>query len=327
MSAQTCHLPLASPLLSLVIAAVVIRSPSVIPATLSAARELASDGTLTNSIIASSRRILIGWGLGVAVGVPVGLLVGQIKVVRQLLDPYIEFFRFIPPIAFVTLAVVWLGIGESSKVVLIFYTAFFIVTLNTSAGVMAVNESKLRAAASLGASRRQMRLHSYDGYDVQVGETQAFFAKSRTQVFQDFNNAVPQEFKVLAQSQAPYRIIAPGSDASFKPGGVNANYFTAYAQSVGVNEMTQYVFGCAGTMAGNPNMCAALNRHVATLPSSGQADPNQYYLSAPANYYAKFWHDNAINKLAYGFPYDDVASQSSFISHANPQWLSVAAGF
>ncbi|WP_405927120.1 ABC transporter permease [Streptomyces sp. NBC_00035] len=124
--------------------------------TLSAARELASDGTLTNSIIASSRRILIGWGLGVAVGVPVGLLVGQIKVVRQLLDPYIEFFRFIPPIAFVTLAVVWLGIGESSKVVLIFYTAVFIVTLNTSAGVMAVNESKLRAAASLGASRRQI---------------------------------------------------------------------------------------------------------------------------------------------------------------------------
>ncbi|WP_326725642.1 MULTISPECIES: beta-1,3-glucanase family protein [unclassified Streptomyces] len=172
-----------------------------------------------------------------------------------------------------------------------------------------------------------MRLHAYDGYDVQVGETQAFFAKSRTQVFQDFINAVPQEFKVLAQSQAPYRIIAPGSDASFKPGGVSANYFTAYAQSVGVNETTQYIFGCAGTMASNPNMCAALNRHVATLPSSGQADPNQYYLSAPANYYAKFWHDNAINKLAYGFPYDDVASQSSFISHANPQWLSVAVGF
>ncbi|MGW3415041.1 ABC transporter permease [Streptomyces sp. NPDC000888] len=130
-----------------------VASPSE---TLSAARELASDGTLTNSIIASSRRILIGWGLGVLVGVPVGLLVGQIKVVRQLLDPYIEFFRFIPPVAFVTLAVVWLGIGESSKVVLIFYTAVFIVTLNTSAGVMAVNESKLRAAASLGASRRQI---------------------------------------------------------------------------------------------------------------------------------------------------------------------------
>ncbi|MEU2546920.1 ABC transporter permease [Streptomyces roseolus] len=124
--------------------------------TLAAARELAADGTLGNSVIASSRRILIGWGLGVVVGAPIGLLIGQIAIVRQLLEPYIEFFRFIPPVAFVTLAVVWLGIGETSKVVLIFYTAVFIVTLNTSAGVMAVNESKLRAAASLGANRRQV---------------------------------------------------------------------------------------------------------------------------------------------------------------------------
>ncbi|MGP4012779.1 ABC transporter permease [Streptomyces sp. 4N124] len=140
-------------LLAMQYGASLVASPS---ATLDAAGELAGDGTLTNSIIASSRRILIGWGLGLLVGVPVGLLIGQIKLVRQLLDPYIEFFRFIPPVAFVTLAVVWLGIGESSKVVLIFYTAVFIVTLNTSAGVMAVSESKLRAAASLGASRRQI---------------------------------------------------------------------------------------------------------------------------------------------------------------------------
>jgi hypothetical protein len=172
-----------------------------------------------------------------------------------------------------------------------------------------------------------MRLHATDGYDVQVGDTQKLFTESRTQVFQDFVNAVPQQFQVLAQSQAPYRIIAPGSDASFKPGGVNANYFTAYAQSVGVNETTQYIFGCAGTMASNPDMCAALNRHVAGLPASSQSDPTQFYKSAPANYYAKFWHDNGINNLAYGFPYDDVAGQSSFISHGNPQWLEVAVGF
>lgn len=124
--------------------------------TVSAARELAADGTLGNSIIASSRRIMIGWGLGLVVGVPVGLVMGQVRIIRQLLDPYIEFFRFIPPIAFVTLAVVWLGIGEASKVVLIFYTAVFIITLNTIAGVLSVNEAKLRAAASLGASRWQV---------------------------------------------------------------------------------------------------------------------------------------------------------------------------
>ncbi|MFE0463148.1 discoidin domain-containing protein [Kitasatospora sp. NPDC058965] len=172
-----------------------------------------------------------------------------------------------------------------------------------------------------------MRLHSTDGYDVQVGETQAVFNEDRTQFFQDFVNAVPQEFKVLAQTQAPYRIIAPGSDPSFQTGGVNANYFTSYAGSVGVNAPTSDVFGCAGVLAANAGECAALNRHVATLPQSQWSDPSQYYQAAPANYYAKFWHDHAINNLAYGFPYDDYAGQSSYISHANPQWLEVAVGY
>ena len=170
-----------------------------------------------------------------------------------------------------------------------------------------------------------MRLHTHDGYDVQVGENQSVFAEDRSTTFQRFIDSVPQEFKVLAQT--PYRIIAPGSDPSFQPGGANANYYTSYANSVGVNETTQHIFGCAGSLAGNPTMCAALNRHVATLPAAQQQDPTQFYLAPPANYYAKFWHDNAINGLAYGFPYDDVYGQSSYISHANPQYLLVAVGW
>ena len=93
--------------------------------------ELLEDGTLGTSILASGARILVGWGLGVAVGVPLGIFMGYFRWVRRLFDPYIEFFRFIPPIAFVTLAVIWLGPGEASKVALIFYTTVFIVTLNT----------------------------------------------------------------------------------------------------------------------------------------------------------------------------------------------------
>jgi hypothetical protein len=172
-----------------------------------------------------------------------------------------------------------------------------------------------------------MRLHAHDGYDVQVGEDYQTFQEDRSVTFQKFANEVPTEFKQLAQVQAPYRIPAPGSVAAFQPGGQYANYFTAYAQSVGVNETTQFIFGCANTMASNPTMCAALNRHTAQLPSSQQQDPTQFYLAAPANYYAKFWHDHGINHLAYGFPYDDVAGQSSFISHGNPQWLEVAVGW
>ncbi|AXI78547.1 discoidin domain-containing protein [Peterkaempfera bronchialis] len=172
-----------------------------------------------------------------------------------------------------------------------------------------------------------MRLHAKDGYDVSVGEDQQTFAEDRSATFQKFANEVPDQFKVLAQTQAPYRIIAPGSDPSFRTGGVNANYFTAYANSVGVNAPTSDVFGCAGTLSESPGTCAALNRHVATLPQSQWSDPTRYYTSAPANYYAKFWHDHAINKLAYGFPYDDYAGQSSFISHGDPQYLLVAVGW
>jgi hypothetical protein len=172
-----------------------------------------------------------------------------------------------------------------------------------------------------------IRLHAQDGYDVAVGEDAATFAEDRSVTFQKFVNEVPAEFDVLAQTQAPFRIIAPGSDASFRAGGVNANYFTAYANSVGVSAPTSDIFGCAGTLAGNPDMCAALNRHVAHLAQSQWSDPGNFYLAAPANYYARFWHDHGINHLAYGFPYDDVAGQSTFISHANPQYLLVAVGW
>jgi ABC-type nitrate/sulfonate/bicarbonate transport system permease component len=124
--------------------------------TLSSVGELWDDGTLWESIAASSGRILTGWGLGVVIGIPVGILMGHFQIVRRLLDPYIEFFRFIPPIAFVTLAVIWLGPGEASKVALILYTTIFIVMLNSIAGVLSVSELRLRAAASLGAGRLAM---------------------------------------------------------------------------------------------------------------------------------------------------------------------------
>jgi ABC-type nitrate/sulfonate/bicarbonate transport system permease component len=126
--------------------------------TLSAVGELWEDGTLLQSIGASLARIMAGWSLGLIIGIPVGIVMGYFSFVRRLLDPYVEFFRFIPPIAFVTLAVIWLGPGEASKVALILYTTIFIVTINTIAGVLSVSELRLRAAASLGAGRAQTLL-------------------------------------------------------------------------------------------------------------------------------------------------------------------------
>lgn len=130
-------------------------SPLFLPSPLTVwetALEMAGDGSLAESVLASSWRIGAGWALGVAIGVPLGVFMGRFAFVRLLMDPYIEFFRFIPPIAFVTLAVIWLGPGEVTKIALIFYTTVFIVTLNTIAGVQAVNPLRLQAARSLGAT-------------------------------------------------------------------------------------------------------------------------------------------------------------------------------
>ncbi|MCI2416828.1 glycoside hydrolase family 64 protein [Saccharopolyspora sp. K220] len=172
-----------------------------------------------------------------------------------------------------------------------------------------------------------MRLRAHDGFDAQFGEDYETFQEDREATFQKFRDEVPEEFKQLADVEAPYRIPAPGSAPAFQEGGQYANYFTDYANSVGVNETTQNIFGCAGSLAGDPTMCAGLNRHVAELPPEQQSDPARFYQSGPANYYAKFWHDHNINNLSYGFPYDDVADQASYVSRENPQWLLVAVGW
>jgi hypothetical protein len=171
-------------------------------------------------------------------------------------------------------------------------------------------------------------LHGKDGSNQEVGENYATFQESRTATFQRFQNSVPTEFKELATDNAPYGIPSPGNDAAFQTGGAYANYFSSYAASVGdTSDSTAQIFGCGGTLSANPTLCAGLNRHVAQLPAADQSNPANFYQAAPANYYAQFWHQNAINGLQYGFPYDDDAGQSSDISVSNPQYMVVAVGW
>jgi len=173
-----------------------------------------------------------------------------------------------------------------------------------------------------------MLLHGHDGSNQQVGENYATFQETRSATFSRFQNSVPTEFKELATDNAPYGIPSPGNDKAFQTGGAYANYFQAYAAANGdTADSTAQIFGCGGTLAGKPQLCAGLNRHVAQLPSAQQSIPSNFYQAAPANYYAQFWHQNAINALQYGFPYDDYAGQSSDISVTNPQYMVVAVGW
>ena len=118
--------------------------------------ELAEEGTLWSNASVSLQRIALGFLFGSLLGVPLGLAIGSFAIVRRLLEPYTEFLRFIPATALITVAVIWFGIGEGSKVFLIVYTTIFIVIINTAAGVSVVAPNKIRAAKSLGASRAQV---------------------------------------------------------------------------------------------------------------------------------------------------------------------------
>ena len=103
--------------------------------------------------------MITGWILGNLVAIPIGLLIGRVPMLRAIFDPIINFVRFIPPLAFITLFMLWFGIGEQSKIFLILYATFFIVTINTITGVQAVEEDKIRSARSMGASEWQIMVH------------------------------------------------------------------------------------------------------------------------------------------------------------------------
>jgi NitT/TauT family transport system permease protein len=139
-----------------------LAKPAFLPSpaeTLEGAVELIRSGELPIDIAVSFARIITGFLLGTIVGIPLGLCMGMSKFVRSFMDPYVEFFRFIPPIAFVTLAVIWFGLGETSKIVLIVYTTMFMISINTMIGVLSIDPDKIFAARSLGASNRQVFFH------------------------------------------------------------------------------------------------------------------------------------------------------------------------
>jgi taurine transport system permease protein len=93
------------------------------------------------------------------IAIPVGLAMGLHPRVRAVLDPLIEFYRPIPPLAYLPLVVIWFGIDELSKVLLIWLAIFAPVVIATVSGVARTDESRLRAAQSFGATRWQLVRH------------------------------------------------------------------------------------------------------------------------------------------------------------------------
>lgn len=122
------------------------------------AGQLLGDGTLEGDIAASLRRVLTGFLLGTALAVVVGFLMGWYPVARGLFEPYIQFFRTVPPLALIPLAIVLMGIGETPKIFVIFLAAFLSSVVATFQGVLDVDRTLIDAARVLGARDRTIFL-------------------------------------------------------------------------------------------------------------------------------------------------------------------------
>jgi ABC-type nitrate/sulfonate/bicarbonate transport system permease component len=113
--------------------------------------EMAGRGELWIHLAATLERVALGFGTGAALGVVLGLAAGQLPLVRNVVEPLVELLRPIPPLAMLPMFIVWVGIGEVSKVGFITYATFFPIFLTTVTGVRQIDPVLVRAAQSLGA--------------------------------------------------------------------------------------------------------------------------------------------------------------------------------
>ncbi len=112
--------------------------------------------TLLEHTWASLQRVLLGFLFGALLGIPLGYAMGLTNWARGWFDPIVEFMRPVPPLALIPLMIIWFGIGEQSKVILLFLAALWIMTIAARSGVSGVAIAKVHAAYSLGASKWQI---------------------------------------------------------------------------------------------------------------------------------------------------------------------------
>jgi ABC-type nitrate/sulfonate/bicarbonate transport system permease component len=130
-----------------------LSSPSSIVA---AGADMVRTGTLWGHLKVSATEFVLGVGLAVIIGIPVGLVTGWYKGIRTITAPFISFGYATPRVALLPLIIIWLGIGLWSKVGLVFLSSVFPILLNVQAGTRATDALLVRAARAFGANDRQV---------------------------------------------------------------------------------------------------------------------------------------------------------------------------
>lgn len=178
--------------------------PTLLPSPVAVVKffiRVVSNGELWEHTKASLTRIFYANAAALALGVPLGLAMGLSRNVERLLDGLLSIFRPIPPLAWVPLAILWMGIGATSVIFITFLAAFFAILLNTIAGARAVDKLHIRAALSLGANRRRLMTHV-----VLPTVTSHIFTGFRTAIGVSWMSIVAAEL-IAASSGLGYMII------------------------------------------------------------------------------------------------------------------------
>jgi NitT/TauT family transport system permease protein len=136
-------------------------NPALVPAPHAVALrawQLLVEGRLAQDVWMSTQRVFIGVVCGVTLAVPVGFVLGWYRTVRRFTDPLINFFRALPPIALIPLVIVYFGIGEPAKVIILLYASFFAGVIVMYEGIAQISPIYLRVARTLGASDAEIFL-------------------------------------------------------------------------------------------------------------------------------------------------------------------------
>jgi taurine transport system permease protein len=112
-----------------------------------------ADGTLFGHALHSTRLVVLGFAVAAGIGVPVGLLMGWSRRAEALINPAFLVIRPIPPLAWIPLAILWLGLGDAAKIMVIFFAAFVPAVINALAGIRAIEPPIIDAARMLGTGR------------------------------------------------------------------------------------------------------------------------------------------------------------------------------
>ena len=134
-------------------------NPALVPAphaVLAKFIELLARQGLAWDIFVSTRRVFIGVLVGIALAVPVGFLIGWFRSAKAFADPLVNFFRALPPIALIPLVIVYFGVDEPAKLVILIYASFFAGVIVMSEGVSQINPLFVRVARTLGASPNEV---------------------------------------------------------------------------------------------------------------------------------------------------------------------------